>query len=245
MTTISATTLNYKGDELALFAHAVNWKNYFADHLRPYLGAEVLEVGAGLGSTTLILCAEHSRWVCLEPDIGMADNLARMIAAGQLPSCCLVEVGTIADLVGRVGEERFDSVVYIDVLEHIKEDRAELAEAIRLLRPGGHLVVLSPAFPWLYTSFDRAIGHFRRYRRAGLLDIAPVGARPVLARYLDSIGLCASLANRLLLRSRMPSQQQILTWDRLMVPLSRLVDPLVSYSFGRSILAVWQRVAVR
>ena len=102
-------------------------------------------------------------------------------------------------------------------------------------------MVLSPAFSWLYTPFDKAVGHFRRYHKSDLTKIAPPGAQPVFIRYLDSVGLLASLANRLLLRSGMPTQSQVLTWDRLMVPFSRMVDPLVGYAFGRSILAVWQK----
>ena len=60
-------------------------------------------------------------------------------------------------------------------------------------------------------------------------------------RYLDSVGMMASLGNRLLLRAGMPTLRQILAWDRLMVPLSRRLDPWVGYRFGRSILAVWTR----
>lgn len=241
MTGVSGTTLDYQGAELTLFAHAVNWKRYFARQLRPYLGPDVVEVGAGLGGTTALLHSGQRAWVCLEPDSAMAAEIAAAITEGRLPRTCRVEVGMVADLLAHGQEGRYDSVVYIDVLEHIEEDRAELMAAWRLLRPGGHLVVLSPAFSWLYTAFDKAVGHFRRYHRAGLLGIGPAGAKPVLVRYLDSVGLLASLANRLLLRSGMPTQSQVLTWDRLMVPFSKVVDPLVGHAFGRSILAVWQK----
>ncbi|TAN78254.1 MAG: class I SAM-dependent methyltransferase [Magnetospirillum sp.] len=241
MTALAGTTLDYQGAELTLFAHAVNWKRYFARQIRPYLGRTVVEVGAGLGGTTGLLHSGQAAWVCLEPDPAMAGDITAAITAGRLPPSCRVEIGIVADLLARGHEGRYDSVVYIDVLEHIENDRGELAAALRLLKPGGHLVVLSPAFSWLYTPFDRAVGHFRRYHRASLLGIGPAGARPVRVRYLDSVGLLASLANRLLLRSGMPTQSQVLTWDRLMVPFSRVVDPLVGHAFGRSLLAVWQK----
>jgi len=237
----SATTMDYQGAELTLFAHALNWKRYFAGQVRPYLGDEVIEVGAGLGGTTALLFSGQRSWLCLEPDPAMAAAIGDGIATGRLPAACRVETGIVADLLTQGREACCDSVVYIDVLEHIEHDAAELERAWRLLRPGGHLIVLSPAFAWLFTPFDEAVGHFRRYHRAGLLAIAPSAARPVRVRYLDSVGLLASLANRLLLRSGMPTQSQVLTWDRLMVPLSRLADPLAGYSFGRSVLAVWQK----
>ena len=233
----------YVGGELELFAKAANWKAYYGAQLRPFIGSKVLEVGAGIGATTRVLCRSEAMadWLCLEPDPAMAGQIAAAIGQGGLPAGCRVEAGTVGDLLARGQEGCYDSVIYIDVLEHIADDRAELAAAWRLLGPGGYLVVLSPAFSWLYTPFDKAVGHFRRYHRAGLLGIAPAGARPVLVRYLDSVGLLASLANRLLLRSGMPTQSQVLTWDRLMVPFSRMADPLVGYAFGRSILAVWQK----
>lgn len=65
-------------------------------------------------------------------------------------------------------DSRFDTILYIDVLEHIADDRAELVEAARRLNPGGYLVVLSPAHQWLFTAFDAAIGHVRRYTAKSL-----------------------------------------------------------------------------
>lgn len=235
------TSLDYVGGELALFAHATNWKRYFGTATRPYLGNEVLEVGAGLGTTTQVLCREQSLWVCLEPDPAMVRTLGEAAASGRLPAACRVETGTVSDLIAQGREASFDSVVYIDVLEHIEDDGDELQRAIQMLRPGGHLVVLSPAFQFLYSPFDASIGHVRRYDRARLRAIAPKGAQEVTIRYLDSVGLLASLANRLLLRAGMPTQGQVLTWDRLMVPVSRWVDPMIGYTFGKSIFAVWKR----
>ncbi|MBF0092954.1 MAG: class I SAM-dependent methyltransferase [Alphaproteobacteria bacterium] len=239
--TDAATSLDYQGGELALFAHAVNWKRYFAAAVGPHLGGEVLEVGAGLGSTTQALCRGQSLWVCLEPDPAMVRVLHREVEEGRLPPACRVEAGTTSDLIARGLESAFDSVVYIDVLEHIEDDAGELRRAVRLLRPGGRLLVLSPAHRFLYAPFDAAIGHVRRYDRARMREITPEGTTPVTIRYLDSVGLLASLANRLLLRSRMPTQNQVLSWDRLMVPVSRLIDPLTGHTIGKSILAVWKR----
>jgi len=242
MTAPTATAnFAYQGDELTLFANARNWKGYFSSFLKPFITGNVVEVGAGLGNTTRMLCAGQSSWICLEPDASMAEQIAQEIAEGRLPSCCRVEVGTVAQMLARGDAGQFDSAIYIDVLEHVEDDRAELEAAARLLKPGGYLVVLSPAFQWLYSPYDTAIGHFRRYDRHSLGKAAPPGLRSVLMRYLDSIGLLSSLANRVVLRSSMPNEKQILAWDRLMVPVSRVVDPLLGYSFGRSILGVWQK----
>jgi SAM-dependent methyltransferase len=231
----------YVGTELDLFATAEQWKAYVRRQVRPYLGRQVLEVGAGHGGTTRVLCGDlPHRWVCLEPDASLADRLMASISAGELPDCCEVKIGTLADL----GEnDQFDTILYMDVLEHIDDDHAELARAADQLCEGGSLIVLSPAHQWLFTPFDDAIGHYRRYTRRTLRAAAPDGLTLARLVYLDSIGMLASLGNRLVLKSSMPSPGQIKIWDRLMVPLSRVADPLLGYSLGKSVLAVWNKTS--
>jgi len=103
--------------------------------------------------------------------------------------------------------------------------------------------VLSPAHEFLFTPFDTAIGHFRRYSRASLRASAPDTLRTEKLVYLDAAGMLASAANRLLLQSSMPTERQILTWDRLLVPISRLVDPIFAGRIGKSVLGVWRKDA--
>ncbi len=233
------TDYNYVGSELDLFEAAIRWKSYLGRRIAPYLGSVVLEVGAGFGGTTRHLCrGEHMRWVCLEPDATLADRLADSIDRGALPSCCQV----LNQALDRMEPaSTFDSVIYIDVLEHIEDDRGELARAATHLKPGGHLVVLSPAHSWLFTPFDEAIGHYRRYTKRGLQDVTPQGLEIVRLSYLDSVGLLASLGNRLLLKSAMPNPRQIRIWDRYMVRLSEFVDPLTGHLLGKSVLGIWRK----
>jgi hypothetical protein len=235
------TDYTYVGAELDLFAAATNWKSYLRRQVEPYLGGEVLEVGAGFGGTTKLLCrGDHDRWTCLEPDAGLAARLSESIAAVGLPACCRVEVGTLADL---PPGDLYDTLLYIDVLEHIEDDAGEMARAVEHLKPDGHVVVLSPAHQWLYTPFDRAIGHYRRYTKRSLRAVSPPGAKLVRLAYLDSVGMLASLGNRLVLNRSMPRPGQIAVWDKVMVPLSRALDPLLAHSTGRSVLGVWRRPA--
>ncbi|MEZ0395821.1 MAG: class I SAM-dependent methyltransferase [Anaerolineales bacterium] len=234
-------TLNsssYIGGELDIFAEAVRWKAYFGRLLRPYLGERVLEVGAGLGATTAALCSGREReWWCLEPDPALLAHIEARLRTSRLPPCCRAVPGALQDV---PASARFDTILYIDVLEHIEDDRAELERAAARLLPGGHLIVLAPACPALYSPFDRAIGHYRRYTRAALQALTPPQTRLIVLRHLDSLGFFLSLANRSLLRQSMPSRRQILFWDRLLTPLTRLSDWLVRYTFGRSLLAVWE-----
>jgi SAM-dependent methyltransferase len=234
-----AAVAAYPGGELALFEQATRWKAYVGRELAPFLHGDVLEVGAGLGGTTLFLVNPRvASWCCLEPDPTLAAAIDRKNAAAQLPPSCACAVGDVA---GLDPEQRFDAIVYIDVLEHVEDDRAELARAARHLRPGGHLIVLGPAHAWLYSPFDAAIGHFRRYARATLRALEPDGLVEVASRYLDAAGLLASTGNRLLLRSADPSEAQVRFWDRWLVPVSERLDGVLGHRVGKSLLGVWQK----
>ena len=231
---------HYIGDELALFEHATRWKAYYGGLLRPYLRGRVLEVGAGIGGTTRTLCdGRPTDWLCLEPDAKLATQIGALLAQGALPAACRLHVGTLADL--PAAEGRFDAILYIDVIEHIEDDAAELARAYARLAPGGALLIVVPAHQWLFSPFDAAIGHFRRYSRARLRQALPAGSRVRQLVYLDSLGLLASAANKLLLRQSYPTLAQIKFWDRTIVPVSRLTDRLTGFALGKSVLAVVEK----
>ena len=227
---------SYEGSELDVFALATNWKTYWASRVEPFIGSRVLEVGAGLGVTARTLCKHQTKWVALEPDPALAGRMRADIDAGRLPAQCEVRIGTLRDI---DPSEQFDTVLYIDVLEHIEDDRGELERAAGRLDRGGCVVVVAPAHQFLYTAFDQAIGHFRRYDREMIAALKPDGLTLAQFEYLDSVGFLASLGNRWVLNSATPNASQIKVWDRLMVPLSRGLDPLLQRRFGKSVLAVW------
>ncbi|MFI5347951.1 MAG: class I SAM-dependent methyltransferase [Elusimicrobiota bacterium] len=231
--------LHYAGRELELFEGARNWKRYWSSEIRPFLGGDILEVGAGLGANTeFIKSTEASAWMCLEPDPELASRMRGRFSGRALLAECRVEVGTTEALSpGR----RFDGIVYVDTLEHIEEDRGELERAARLLRAGGRIVVLAPAHQWLYSPFDRAVGHFRRYDRLSLAELMPSGGRLLRLDYLDSAGLLASAGNRVFLQRSAPSRKQVFFWDRFLVPSLRLLDRLTFHMIGKSILGVWEK----
>jgi 2-polyprenyl-3-methyl-5-hydroxy-6-metoxy-1,4-benzoquinol methylase len=232
------TEFRYVGSELELFAVAKNWKSYWRQQIRPFLRGDILEVGAGIGSNTAVLDpGDEGRWVCLEPDPNLFDQLRKTLDKARAIRSHEVICGTLQTL----ADQQFDTIIYIDVLEHIEHDREELDRATKHLRSGGHLVILSPAHQCLFSRFDAAIGHFRRYSRSMLRDISPPCLKLVRSRYLDSVGLLASAANLLLLWQPMPTGRQIRFWDQWMVPVSRVLDGCFGYRIGKSIIAVWHK----
>jgi SAM-dependent methyltransferase len=229
---------NYVGSELELFAAVRKWKTYWSRQIRPFITGDVIEVGAGIGSNTPFLDpgGDH-RWVCLEPDPLLLAQLTKTLKQTtdrQYETVC----GTLQTV---DGDQRFDTIIYIDVLEHIANDREELNIAASRLRPGGRIIVLAPAHQWLFSPFDAAIGHFRRYNRPMLRSISPAGLMIEQLIYLDSAGLTASAANLLFFRQSTPTKAQLRFWDHWIVPVSQVADKLLLHSVGKSIVAIWRK----
>jgi SAM-dependent methyltransferase len=230
--------LKYVGSELDLFATVWNWKAYWSRQIRPFLRGDILEVGAGIGSNNRFFNPRGAgRWVCLEPDPELTAQLVKNSRETKTRRAYETICGTLASL----ADQQFDTIIYIDVLEHIENDREELNQAASRLRPGGHMIVLSPAHQRLFSPFDAAIGHFRRYNRLMLRTISPASLQLERMRYLDCAGLILSAANLLLLRQSMPTKAQLRFWDHWIVPVSRVLDKLFLYSVGKTIIAVWRK----
>ena len=127
------------------------------------------------------------------------------------------------------------------MLEHIEHDSAEINALLEHLKTNGKLVILSPAHNYLYSPFDKNIGHFRRYNKKMLREIMPKALQEEQLEYLDAVGFFASLANKLLLNASLPSIKQILFWDKVLVRASRWIDPLLLNLWGKSIFGVWRK----
>ncbi|MBK9319894.1 MAG: class I SAM-dependent methyltransferase [Bacteroidetes bacterium] len=230
---------HYIGNELELFGHAHNWKSYYRKKLIPFITGDVLEAGAGIGETTRHLFNENvTSWTCLEPDAALAAKIQEKLIRKELPEKCTLKIGTTNDY--QAGPQ-FDSIIYIDVIEHIENDQEELLRASKLLRPGGYLVILVPAHQWLFSPFDEAIGHYRRYSKQRLKSAVPAGLQLQKINYMDCFGLFASLTNKLFLRKSYPTIQQVKFWDNYIVPVSKIADPFLFFSTGKSLIGVWKK----
>jgi 2-polyprenyl-3-methyl-5-hydroxy-6-metoxy-1,4-benzoquinol methylase len=228
----------YEGKELELFADAVNWKKYWYRKLKPLVGKCVLEVGAGIGGTAKLFAnCEVNRWLALDADIKFVSHVKEDSKKYKYPSNFEILHKTSSSL--RLNE-KFDTILYIDVLEHIQDDQTELNNISKLLKPGGRIIILSPAHDYLFTAFDKAIGHFRRYNKIRLLSIMPKNMKLETAYYLDSVGMLASLGNRFLLKSAYPTASQIQFWDKFLIPVSIVLDKISYNRIGKSIIVVFK-----
>ena len=123
---------HYVGTELALFRRAQNWKQYLRSQISPYIEDHVLEVGAGIGGTTQTLFdSRASSWTCLEPDCKLAIELQSVVdeLAAEHVTDFRVVTGTVETIHSQ--KLKFDTILYIDVLEHIENDSQELYSAFQ------------------------------------------------------------------------------------------------------------------
>lgn len=228
---------NYIGSELGLFEKAVNWKRYYSRRIKKFLQGKVLEIGAGYGTNTPYLFnPKVTRWLSVEPDEKLCKQYAERRANGVIPSECEIKNGTLSEL---EEGEKFDAIIYIDVLEHIKDDRNEFERAYKHLNEDGFLIILCPAYPFLFSPFDEAIGHYRRYTKRMFKQLSP--NPPLLLEYLDTVGVLASTANKLVLKQSTPSESQIQLWDNIMIPCSLVIDSITCRAVGKSLLGVWKK----
>lgn len=229
----------YIGKELELFSAAKNWKKYVAQLITPYIHGNVLEVGAGIGTNTVLFFNNTvASWILLEPDKNSCTVLETLLSTNKLPSNCSVINGYTKDI---TVTELFDTIIYIDVIEHIEDDKNEIATATNLLKQNGNLVVLSPAHQYLMSPFDKAIGHHRRYSKKRMLSIASERLTTVKIINVDSMGLFASLANKYFLKQPYPGKNQIAFWDNWMIPVSKIIDRILFYKSGKTIITIWKK----
>lgn len=226
----------YTGDELELFKNATNWKKYFTSYLRKYIKGAVLEVGAGIGfNTKYLVTNEVTSWTFIEPDSTLSNKISDYNTGISIPKKIIV--GTIDNLTN----EKFDTIIYIDVLEHIKESKEEIRKINKMLNTGGHLIILVPAFQFLYNEFDHKLGHYRRYNRSLLKTEVTCLLEEKKIFYLDSCGLMASFFNKTILKRKEITLFQVLFWDKILIPISKITDQLLNKKAGKSLIGIFEK----
>lgn len=215
---------------------AINYHQWIIDEFEPYLGRITAEVGAGLGSVSrLLLGKKIERLFAFEPSRNLCPLLTETLGGDE-------RVCVINDYFGpKHAGAGFDCVVYINVLEHIEDDETELVRALEALKPKGHLLLFVPALAWLYSDLDKKIGHFRRYTKDGLSQLAKdAGFTLIKSRYFDFAGILPWYVNFVLLRNSMAGSHVSL-YDRLVVPAMRKIESFMNPPIGKNVLLVGQK----
>jgi SAM-dependent methyltransferase len=162
----------YKPDEhgsniLVSLANVPKFNRWMGDVIRPHLGTRVLEIGAGIGNLTTRFCPRDA-YTVTDVNPLYLDYLERTFRARpyvDVRKCDLADAQDFEALQGR-----FDTVVCLNVLEHVPDEAAALANIKRALEPGGKAVILVPQGQALYGTLDEVLGHVKRYSKASLRE---------------------------------------------------------------------------
>jgi SAM-dependent methyltransferase len=238
--------LAYAGRDLESMSFARNYHRWILDLFAPHLGTRLVEVGAGTGSfSELLLERRPSSLTLVEPSADMHRLLVERVGRMSPGPDVRVYNDTFARVAARVAEEqRPDSIIYVNVLEHVEDDEGELRAVRGALAPGGRAFIFVPAFAWLYGSFDRQVGHRRRYTRRELSEKCErAGLRVVKAVYLDAAGMLPWWVKYRVLRSEKMEPAAVRFYDNFCVPVLRRVEALAPPPFGKNVLLVAEKAA--
>ena len=207
---------------LESLAAAPGISRWMLEQFDPYLGEEILEAGCGAGNLTRDLVSKR-RLTALDID---HVHLERVSAEfGHLESVNVVAGDLNESVTYESWDGRFDSVLCVNVLEHLAEPRSAAVGFARVLKPGGHALVLVPAHQWLFSAADEALGHHMRYSRPELVSLLEsAGLEIVEIRQFNRLGVLGWTANKLVRRTDIgPLQARMFGW---LLPVARLFERL-------------------
>ena len=222
--------------EFVALSEAVNYRNAIINEFKSVLSGRVLEVGAGVGQTSeaILRLAGVRDLVALEPDPRFQEGFRQRLPGIVLHGC------TTRDL---PDTENFSSAVMVNVLEHIEDDQAELARLKQILLPSkGHLCILVPARPEIFSKLDAHFGHFRRYTRTELKHkLRLAGFEVVSLHYFNFVGYFAWWLRFKVMQSMSFDVNQVRLFDRMIFPIAyALENRLVRPPIGQSLIAIGQ-----
>ncbi len=226
--------MKYPGAELDNFDKATIWRKYVFLLIKKFIKGNVLEVGAGIGSFTNNYMHIPSKITLSEID---EDNLLKIKNKFANTNFNFTN-NTIKDL-----NETYDTIMYLNVLEHIADDKNEINNAYKKLNKGGHLIILVPAHNKLFSKFDEAVGHFKRYEIEFFKKIFIEGSLTKKLLFLDSMGYFLYYLNKIFFSGETyPSKIKILIWDKIFTPISIILDKIFFYRYGKNILYILKKL---
>jgi ubiquinone/menaquinone biosynthesis C-methylase UbiE len=230
---------NITVSDLEIMSSAENYRKWMHSRIVPFIGQRILEVGSGIGNFTQLFL-DRDLVVATDVHGPCIDQLKTRLADHHNVVTLQLDISDPAAL--QLESYACDTVVCLNVLEHVQEDLKALTHMHRLLKPGGRLVLLVPAFQFLYGTVDRSLQHYRRYTRNNLLPrMREAGFKVERSFYMNIIGMMGWLLNNRILKRREENAKQIHFFDRYISPAAERVERLIPPPFGLSLIAIGEK----
>jgi ubiquinone/menaquinone biosynthesis C-methylase UbiE len=221
----------YNGWELKLFDNSNHFRNYQFDLIKDKINGYLAEVGPGNGKNIYWYFRKCKKIDLYEPSSNLFNILKKRFYNNKRINLKNKEF--------LEKKNKYDCILYMDVIEHIKNDKKEIKKAYRSLKKGGRLIVNVPAFQHLYSKFDKDVGHFRRYNKNQILSLCKgLKINDIDMKYYDSIGYMLSLVSKLVVSDyKKDFKKKIKFWNSLIL-LSRIIDFFTMNLFGKSLIII-------
>jgi cyclopropane fatty-acyl-phospholipid synthase-like methyltransferase len=234
------TQERYAADDLETMQEAKRYSAHLFNLFRDHIGKRVLEVGSGIGTMSRPLADAADMVMGLEPNVNCVTRLQDAMKGHPrftLRPCHLEECDR-----GELAACRFDTVVCVNVLEHIEDDAAALRTFKDVLVPNGRVLIFVPAVQAAYGPLDAELGHHRRYSKPTLAKaFSDAGLDLLTLRYTNPIGLAGWMYNAHISKSTAHSLTQVRLFETFVAPWALPLERLITPPIGLSLIAVGQR----
>ncbi len=223
---------------LEVIAKADRFNQWMYQQFKNQLKGEILEIGSGIGNISRLVIEEghtitlsdYNEEYCqdLKKKFSHLSNVREVISIDLLHKNFEYKYSAY--------KEKFDSVFLLNVIEHIEDDEMAVKNCNYLLKPGGHLILLAPAYSCLYCTFDKQLGHFRRYSLKQLKDLLKKEDFSLLSgNYFNFTGIAGWFLFGKVMNKKMLKSGEMSAFDKI-VPFAKVIDKLFGRSFGLSII---------
>jgi SAM-dependent methyltransferase len=221
----------YDGWELELFDSSNHYRNYQFELIKDKINGYLAEVGPGNGKNVYWYFRKCKKIDLFEPSYNLFYTLKKKFSNNKKINLKNKE------FLEKIN--KYDCILYMDVIEHIKNDKKEIKKAYRSLKEGGRLIINVPAFQHLYSKFDKDVGHFRRYNKNQILSLCnSLKINDIDMKYYDSIGYMLSLFSKLSVSDyKKYFEKKIKFWNSLIF-LSKIIDFFTMNLFGKSLIII-------
>ncbi len=241
---MKAAKVEYVGKDLEAMDFAVNYHLWILQLLKPFLGKHLVEVGAGTGSFSELLLETNPETLFLVEPSEMFTQLEKKVEniTSKTEIHCHQNIfANVAETIKNKQEP--DTIIYINVLEHIENDFEELKVVNETLSENGRVCIFVPAQAFLYSEFDKYIGHFRRYSKKRLEEkCVESGFKILYSRNFDLAGVIPWLIKYRILKSKNMEGEAVKIYDKYIVPITKRFETLIPPPIGKNLILVAEKI---
>jgi SAM-dependent methyltransferase len=230
--------MEYLSDELESLAYARNYYSWILEEFQPFIGKAILEVGAGLGTfSSFLLDTAPERLILVEPASNLIPFLKKRFSVDKRVKILCGSIESLTTL-----DTRIDTIVSVNVLEHIKDDIKALKIMHDILPKGGMLLLYVPALSFLFGKLDYSFNHYRRYEKNSLLRKLKEARFEILkCKYINLVGVASWFLSSRVLRKKMLNPFEIKVYDKFIIPVIRLIESRFDLPLGQNLLVVGEK----